>query len=129
MMEDDFYATLKLISGEEIFAKVSPSFEKDKTILLLSNPIVVSNVQTRNGSGYKIEPWLKTTKEDMFIIDMEKVLTISESNDIEMITMYQSYIRKFYNLKNKKPNISKRMGYIGNVNDAKELLEKIYKNL
>jgi hypothetical protein len=43
--------------------------------------------------------------------------------------MYQSYIRKFYNLKNKKPNISKRMGYIGNVNDAKELLEKIYKNL
>lgn len=128
-MEDDFYATLKLISGEEIFAKVSPSFEKDKTILLLSNPIVVSNVQTRNGSGYKIEPWLKTTKEDMFIIDMEKVLTISESNDIEMITMYQSYIRKFYNLKNKKPNISKRMGYIGNVNDAKELLEKIYKNL
>jgi hypothetical protein len=129
MMEDDFYATLKLISGEEIFAKVSPSFEKDKTILLLSNPIVVSNVQTRNGSGYKIEPWLKTTKEDMFIIDMEKVLTITESNDIEMITMYQSYIRKFYNLKNKKPNISKRMGYIGNVNDAKELLEKIYKNL
>ncbi len=128
-MEDDFYATLKLISGEEIFAKVSPSFEKDKTILLLSNPIVVSNVQTRNGSGYKIEPWLKTTKEDMFIIDMEKVLTITESNDIEMITMYQSYIRKFYNLKNKKPNISKRMGYIGNVNDAKELLEKIYKNL
>jgi hypothetical protein len=129
MIEDDFYATLKLISGEEIFAKVSPSFEKDKTILLLSNPIVVSNVQTRNGSGYKIEPWLKTTKEDMFIIDMEKVLTITESNDIEMITMYQSYIRKFYNLKNKKPNISKRMGYIGNVNDAKELLEKIYKNL
>ena len=129
MMEDDFYATLKLISGEEIFAKVSPSFERDKTVLLLSNPIVVSNVQTRNGSAYKIEPWLKTTKEDMFIIDMEKVLTISESNDVEMITMYQSYVRKFYNLKNKKPNISKRMGYIGNVNDAKELLEKIYKNL
>jgi hypothetical protein len=129
MMEDDFYATLKLISGEEIFAKVSPSFEIDKTVLLLSNPIVVSNVQTRNGSGYKIEPWLKTTKEDMFIIDIEKVLTISESNDIEMITMYQSYVRKHYNSKNKKPNISKRMGYIGNVNDAKELLEKIYKNL
>jgi hypothetical protein len=129
MMEDDFYATLKLISGEEIFAKVSPSFERNKTVLLLSNPIVVSNIQTRNGSGYKIEPWLKTTKEDMFVIDMENVLTIIESNDIEMITMYQSYVRKFYNLKTKKPNISKRMGYIGNVNDAKELLEKIYKNL
>ena len=40
-MEEDFYATLKLISGEEIFAKVSPSFEKDKTILILSNPIFI----------------------------------------------------------------------------------------
>ena len=100
MMEDDFYATLKLISGEEIFAKVSPSFERNKTVLLLSNPIVVSNIQTRNGSGYKIEPWLKTTKEDMFVIDMENVLTIIESNDIEMITMYQSYVRKILQFKN-----------------------------
>ena len=33
MIEDDFYATLKLKSGEEIFAKVAASEEEDRTIL------------------------------------------------------------------------------------------------
>ena len=30
MIEDDFYATLKLKSGEEIFAKVAASEEEDQ---------------------------------------------------------------------------------------------------
>ena len=33
MMEDDFYATIKLKSGEELFAKVAASEEEDRTIL------------------------------------------------------------------------------------------------
>ena len=31
--------------------------------------------------GYKVEPWLKTTREDMFIINMDNVITLSESMD------------------------------------------------
>ncbi len=40
-MEDDFYATVKLKSGEEIFSKVMPCFEQDKTLLLITHPITV----------------------------------------------------------------------------------------
>ena len=40
MIEEDFYATLKFKSGEEIFAKVAASEEEDRTILLVSNPII-----------------------------------------------------------------------------------------
>lgn len=59
-MEEDFYATLKLKSGEEIFAKVSPCEENDRMILLVSNPIIISEIKGKNGIiGYKIEPWLK----------------------------------------------------------------------
>ena len=36
MIEDDFYATLKFKSGEEVFAKVAASEEDDRTVLLLS---------------------------------------------------------------------------------------------
>ena len=62
MIEDDFYATLKLKTGEEIFAKVAPSEESDRTILLLSHPITISEVKQRGGIvGYKVEPWLKTS--------------------------------------------------------------------
>jgi len=129
MIEDDFYATLKLKTGEEIFAKVAASEEEDRTILIISNPIIVAEIKSRTGTiGYKIEPWLKTTKEDMFIINLDDVLTLSESSDIEMIMMYQTYVRQSSKDSTNQSKINRRMGYISNVNDAKEILEKLYKN-
>ena len=128
MIEDDFYATIKFKSGEEIFAKVAASEEIDRTILLVSNPIMVNEVQGKKGvMGYRIEPWLKTTKEDMFMIDLKEVLTMSESSDIEMITMYQRWLRDTSKTKSDEPKLSREMGYISNVNDAKDILEKLYK--
>ena len=130
MIEDDFYATVKLKTGEEIFAKIAASDEDDRTMLLISNPIIVSEIKGKGGiMGYRMEPWLKTTTEDMFIINLDNVLTMSESSDIEMIMMYQSYVRQSQNngLDNNS-KINRRMGYLGNVKDTKELLEKIFKS-
>ena len=131
-MEEDFYATLKLKTGEEIFAKVAASEEDDRTFVLVSYPIIVSEVKTRSGKqfGYKMEPWLKTTTDDMFTLKLEDILTMSESSDIEMISMYQSYVRQTSKLTGNisKTKMSRKMGYISNVNDAKEILEKLYKN-
>ena len=128
-IEEDFYATVKLKSGEEIFAKVAAAEEEDRTMLIVSNPIIVCEIKGRGGIvGYKIEPWLKTTTEDMFIINLDNVLTLSESSDIEMISMYQSYLREYDKTKKNQSKISRRMGYLANVNDAKEILEKLYKN-
>jgi len=128
-IEEDFYATVKLKSGEEIFAKVAASEEEDRTILIVFSPIIVSEIKGRTGMiGYKLEPWLKTTTEDMFIINLDDILTLSEYSDIEMITLYQSYIREYDKVKNNQSKISRKMGYISNVNDAKEILEKLYKN-
>jgi len=128
-MEDDFYCTLKLKTGEEIFCKVSATEEDDRTLLLVSNPIIVSEVKGRGGTvGYKIEPWLKTTKEDLFIINLQDVLTMTESSDIEMITMYQTFVRQTDKENNNQAKLSRRMGYLSNVNDAKEILEKIFKS-
>ena len=128
MIEDDFYATLKLKTGEEIFCKVAASEEEDRTLLIVTNPIIVSEIKGRTGVvGYKLEPWLKTTTEDMFILNVEDILTMSESSDIEMIMMYQNYIRQS-TVDGNQSKLNRRMGYLSNVNDAKEILEKLYKN-
>jgi hypothetical protein len=129
MIEEDFYCTVKLKTGEELFAKVAASEEEDRTLLIVSNPIIVSEIKSRSGTvGYKLEPWLKTTTEDMFIINIEDVVTLSESFDIEMINMYQNYVRESSKKKNNNESkLSRKMGYISNVNDAKEILEKLYK--
>jgi len=127
MIEDDFFATIKLKSGEEVFARISASDEGDRTLLLLSNPIVVEEVKARGHlTGYKFEPWLRTTSEDLFIINLDDVLTLSESENMEMIMFYQDYVKKMHKTNHTKLN--KKMGYISSVNDAKEILEKLYKS-
>jgi len=128
-IEDDFYATLKLKTGEEIFAKVAASEEDDRTMLIISYPVMVSEIKSNKFGiiGYKLEPWLKTTTEDMFIMNLNDVLTMSESSDIEMISMYQNFVRQA-NKEGNHAKINRRMGYISNVNDAKDILEKIFKS-
>ena len=61
MIEDEFYATLKLNSGEEIYAKVAASEEEGRTMLILHSPITIVEVKQKGSMvGYKVEPWLKT---------------------------------------------------------------------
>ena len=89
MIEDDFYATLKLKSGEELFARVSATDEGDRTLLLVSHPIIVEQIKLRGSlGGYKFEPWLKSSNEDLFIINLDDVLTMSESDNVEMAVSY-----------------------------------------
>ena len=125
MMEDDFYATVKLKCGDEIFAKICASDEGDRTLLLVSNPIVVEEVKARGQlTGFKFEPWLKTSNEDLFIINLDDVLTLSESENMEMIMFYKDYVKKMN--KSNLTKLNKKMGYVSTVNDAKDLLENLY---
>ena len=128
MIEDEFYATLKLNSGEEIYAKVAASEEEGRTMLILHSPITIVEVKQKGSMvGYKVEPWLKTTKDDMFIINMDKVITLTESTDLEIISVYQQFVQDMARSKSGVPKLSRRMGYVSSVNDAKDILEKIYK--
>ena len=127
-MEDDFYGTIKFKNGEEVFAKIAASEEADRTMLVITHPITICEVKARAGTvGYKVEPWLKTTREDMFMINLADVLTISESNDLEMINMYQRFVHDSSRDRQNQPKLSRQMGYIASVNDAKDILEKLYK--
>ena len=128
-MEDDFYASLKLISGEEVFAKVAACDEDNRTLLLLHNPVLVQHVKLPGGNivaGYKVEPWMKTNDEDMFVLDMKNILTLVECNDIEMIAIHQRYVEES-SQEGTRSRIDRRMGYISSVQDAKKMLEHLYK--
>ena len=128
-MEDDFYASIKLISGEEIFSKVSVCEEDDRTLLLLCKPVKLEEIIVKKHGtvGYKLEPWIKTASDDMFILSMEKVITLSESADMEIISVYNQYMRDSELDKGSaQTHLNRKMGYISSVREAKELLEKLY---
>jgi len=125
-MGEEFYASIKLkFSGEEIFSKVYDEEEEDRTMLILSNPIVVEEMVVRGRvTGYKMEPWMKTSTKDMFMINLSDVLTISESYDLEMILYYENYISKIN--KTNYSELDRSMGYLGTVEETKKSLEKLY---
>jgi len=127
---DQFPATIKLITGEEIFAIVTPHKEKDKEFLLLYEPVIISEVKTLSGNyGYKIEPWLKTADDDTFLITRDKILTLSECRNNDTI----NYHLKFIKQKNQdllgnpyEEKLTKEQGYISNVNIMRNKLEDIF---
>jgi len=126
MTEDDFYATIKLKSGEEIFALVGYSEEEDRIFLLLESPITIEKIRNRGGvQGFRVEPWLKTSREDLFVINMDDVLTISESKDLETIAMHETFSRQ-YDDYNQEKKLNRKMGYISTIKEAKMSLEKLY---
>ena len=125
-MEDDFYATIKLKSGEEIFAKVGYSEEDDRIFLLLESPITIEKIRNRGGvQGFRVEPWLKTSKEDLFVINLDDVLTLTESHDLETIAMHETFSKQ-YDKFNTEKKLNRKMGYISTIKEAKMSLEKLY---
>ena len=126
-MEQEFYATIKLKNSEEIFSIVSSSVEDDKTFLILLNPVIIDEIVVRGQPCYKVDPWLKTASSDLIVINMNEVLTIVECFDEVTIKMYNSFIRK-HNSEDHKQSLSRRMGYLTSIDDARKYLEKLYKS-
>ncbi len=125
-----FPATVKLITGEEIFAIVSSHKEKNKDFLLLYEPVIITEVKTLNGTaGYRIESWLKTADDDTFLIHREKIITVSECKNDETINYHLKFIKQKNNPSLDNPyeeTLSKEQGYISNVNIMRNKLEEIF---
>ena len=64
----------------------------------------------------------------MFIIKLDDILTLSESSDIEMVELHQSYLRQVDKMNTNYSKLTKEMGYVSSVDDAKKTLENLYNN-
>ena len=129
MGQMEFSATIKLITGEEIFAKVTPCEENNKDLLLLLyEPVTISTINTVNGYGYKIEPWLKTADDDMFIIERDRIITLSECRDQDLISYHEKFIRQKNKMVSSNPyeeKLGKDQGFVDTVKEMGEKLEKL----
>ena len=129
-MEDEFYAIIKLVSGEEIFSLILvDNYQENDTLIALQNPVIMWTVPTPNGTFIKVKPWMELPNEDIFMIRLDKVITMTESSDQKLIKMYNHYINDEsteYDVNGlMKPN--HEMGYISSVSDARKKLEKVFK--
>ena len=91
-MGDEFHAVLKLITGEEIFALVSVDENDGDSIIMLSNPVIMKMLSSPAGKYVKVKPWLELPDQDLFLIKYDKIITMSEVTDEQMIKFYNRYL-------------------------------------
>ena len=129
-MGEEFHAALKLITGEEIFALVSVDENDGDSIIMLSNPVVMRMMQSPAGQYVKVKPWLELPDQDLFLIKYDKIITMSEVTDKQMIKFYTRYLNEDdIDIEvDGKVSLNDKMGLLTTVDDARKSLESIFKN-
>ena len=126
---DEFIATVKLVSGEEILTKVIVDYTDTVEQVILDNPVICQEVRSHGANvplGYKFEPWMKMSEEEVYIVDLNKIITLSEIKDDLVIKTYNNIIEGGF--KRSHPDLDRDMGYINSVDRARQIIEKLYKS-
>ena len=126
---DEFVATIKLVTGEEILTKVIVNQDAAEETVIIENPLICEEVRSHGANiplGYKFEPWMKMSEEDVFIIHMTSIITMSEIKEKQVIVTYNEVIKKGFRPSG-DPNLTREMGSIGSVKDCRDMIEKLYR--
>ena len=131
-MEDEFHAAIKLVSGEEIFALMSIDENDGDPILLLQNPVIMKVLESPHGVYVKVKPWMDIPTDDLYVLKLDKIITMSEVNDKKVIGFYEKYLEEDDEddfIEPGKVKISGKMGYVSSVDEARKRLERIFKGI
>jgi hypothetical protein len=130
-MGEEFHAVIKLVTGEEIFSLVCVDENDGDPILLLMNPVIMKVMKNHVGQYVKVRPWMEVATDDLYVIKYDKIITMTEVKEGQMIDFYNKYLNEedFDWEEDGRTKISNKMGYISSVDDARKLLEKLYNNI
>ena len=130
-MGEEFYAIIKLVSGEEVLSLVMIDENDGDPVIVLQNPVTMKAYHNHQGTYIKVKSWMEMSTDDFFMIKLDKVITMTETKDEKLINIYNDYITdndsiEVYNPSGKvKP--SSKMGYISSVEEARKKLENLFK--
>ena len=116
----EFLAAIKLVSGEEILSMVTHVNDENGDYLIVDNPIQVEEVRLPNKVvGAKVQPWMKFSREEEFIIPKDKVISIVEV-DTEVQLFYAMSLRKLGG------DFITGQGRLSTVEEARVNLDKLF---
>ena len=128
-MGEEFHAVIKLVTGEEIFSLVCVDENDGDPILLLMNPVIMKVMRNHVGQYVKVKPWMEIPTDELYVIKYDKIITMTEVKEEQTIEFYNRYLNDedvdFED--DGRTKISDKMGYISTVDDARKMLESLYK--
>lgn len=141
--DEEFHAVIKLLNGEEVLGKAVLTEDAGESLCFISRPVQIQSVTKELPDGKIIKgmgfaEWMQLSDEDFFIIREKDIVAVaSMSKAVQM--MYESYIDdeediaesvRQKNLRENKLHVDPdtRVGYLGKIDEARKLFERIYKS-
>ena len=132
-MGEEFYAIIKLTSGEEIISLVMIDENDGDPVVVLQNPVTMKAYHNQHGMHIKVKSWIEMSSDDFFMIKLDKIITMTETKDEKLIHIYNNYIEDDEDIdlytSSGKVKPSSKMGYISSVEEARKNLERIFKDI
>ena len=127
------FATLKLITCEEILSEVMPQEENDTEFFVLSDPIVITEtpqIDAEKGIVTSVlapRKWLMYSNEDLVIVYKNHVVSISEMDKFGIEFYKKALIAaKCSSPIKRKVETKNSTGYVGKIEALRKKLDKDY---
>ena len=134
--EEEFHGVFKLSNGEEILGRAVLTEDNGETLVFIQDPVSVSFITKELEDGAKVmrgmgfHKWMQMSDEEFYVIWEKDILAIASMNK-EVTLMYDTFILGSEGMQNKRKQSRTHAkhsgGYLGNIEEARKLFEKIYK--
>ena len=139
--DEQFFATVKLLTGEEILGEVLVSEDPDtkQDMIFIQNPaktkVIELEPDTEKASqkiAMALVQWMAFSDEDFYVIDEKSVISIAPMSK-GAVMMYKRWVKKEIlneedDVDEKEIPMNESMGLVSKVDDARKLLKKIYES-
>lgn len=131
MNENQFFASIKLTTGEEILGLIQIQDEG----ILIENPLIIEDMsifddvlEAVSSKGLKLSKWIKSSIENIFFIKNENIITIAELKDPVLTSYKRAAIDIAIGSENlhKQHRRKKYGGHHSKVKDARIKFEKLF---
>ena len=132
--DEEFYGIFKLVNGDEVLGKAVLTEDNGQTLVFIQDPVCTQIItkETEDGRtvrGMGFAKWMQFSDEDFFILQEKDILTVTSMSK-EVSFMYEAFIIGDDEEKknNTKLDLQPEMGYLGKIDEARKLFERIYKS-
>ncbi len=132
---NSFYATMKLVTCEEVLGEILPQEEEGVDFFVVSNAITITenqHVDVEKGvvmSGMVPRKWMMYSNEELIIIYRQHVVSVSELDKFGVDFYKKALIAaKCSSPIKKKVETEKNSGYIGKIEQFRKMLDKTFNN-
>ena len=133
MIPDSFHATLKLVTGEEVLAEITPNNENGTDFFLAFNPIVVTEqIQLDHQKGVAMaglvpKKWMMYSNDDLTIVYKHHVISVSEMDKFGADFYKKALLAaKVSSPIKRRVSSEENVGFVGKIEQSRSLLEQMY---